>query len=342
MSYYLPPEWAEQSAVMLTWPHENSQWFPSLQAVEKSFIAIAKAVTQYEALIVSCLNVAHLSHVKSVLLSEHIDLSNVYLYIAASNDVWARDHGPLTIIKEGKLQLLDFKFNGWGNKYPSDLDDQITRLLYQQEAFPNALIESIDYVLEGGSVEVDGKGTLMTTESCLLSKQRNAGYGKNAIEILLKKYLGVDRILWLEHGYLAGDDTDGHIDTLARFTDPNTIAYVHCDDPEDEHFIELSQMADELKAFRNAQGEPYRLIPLPWPAAKYAEEGRRLPATYANFLIINGAVLMPVYDDPSDEKALSQIKICFPDRHIIPIPCRHLIEQYGSLHCVTMQIPAVP
>jgi agmatine deiminase len=338
MNHYLPPEWATQKAIMLTWPHERSQWYPSLYEVEKSFIAIAKAVADYQELIVSCFNAKHLAHVKSVLSSHQINLANVHLYIAESNDVWARDHGPITVFKDKQPLLMDFKFNGWGNKYPADLDNQITRNLHQQKAFGDATIQSIDFVLEGGSIDVDGEGTLLTTESCLLSEQRNLGFSKAQIEEKLKGWLGVERILWLKHGHISGDDTDGHIDTLARFVDPHTIAYVRCEYEFDQHYDEILKMEEQLKGFVDYQGKPYRLVSLPWPTVKYDIEGMPLPATYANFLIINNAVLVPVYDDQSDEKALAQIASCFPERKIIPIPCRHLIEQYGSLHCVTMQL----
>lgn len=337
---YLPPEWALQSAVMLTWPHANNKWYPSLSIVEESFIAIAKAVVAHEKLIIACLDEAHVVHIQSRLTSANISLTQISFYVAPSNDVWARDHGPITVIQDNAARLLDFNFNGWGDKYPSNLDNQVTLKLYQQHAFGKTPIQSIHYVLEGGSVEVDGKGTLLTTTSCLLSEARNPDYSQADVENLLKKWLGIDRILWLHHGYLAGDDTDGHIDTLARFTDAHTITYVKCDDPHDEHYAELALMEAELKTFQDYEGKPYRLVPLPWPSGKYAEDGYRLPATYANFLIINNAVLVPTYEDSKDQIALDQLKKCFPGRSIIPVPCRHVIEQYGSLHCVTMQIPA--
>lgn len=338
MKYYLPPEWVKQKAIMLTWPHKNSNLLISLEEVEETFLAIAKAITEYQVLIISCLDVDHLSHIKTTLLSEGVDLEKVRLYIVASNDIWARDHGPLTVIKEGKLHLLDFKFNGWGAKYPHALDDQVTKMLYEQKAFFDATIESIDYILEGGSVEVDGNGGLIVTESCLLADTRNPRPKKEVIEEQFKVWFGVDRVCWLKHGRVTGDDTDGHIDTLARFADANTIVYMTCSEDTNEDYAHLARMKLELETFRNAQGKPYRLVELPW-VKKYSADGRRLPATYANFLIINGAVLLPVYDDPADEKAVEVMTSCFPDRKIIPIVCNNLIEQNGSLHCVTMQIP---
>lgn len=324
---------------MLTWPHARGDWALRLATVEPVFVAIARAVAVHERVLVSCYDAAHRTHVENALRAGGVDLARVKLYVADSNDTWARDHGPLTVTHEGRARLLDFRFNGWGGKYAAALDNTLTQRLHAQGAF-TAPLEPIDLVLEGGSVEVDGAGTLLTTSRCLLSPARNSKLDRAQIETRLQELLGVNRILWLEHGYLAGDDTDSHIDTLARLCDVNTIAYVACDDPQDEHFTELQAMAQELAAFRTAAGEPYRLVPLPWPRARLNEDGERLPATYANFLIVNNAVLMPTYDDPADAVACERIAACFPGRAIVPVPCLPLIYQFGSLHCVTMQLPA--
>jgi agmatine deiminase len=337
--YSLPPEWAPQSAVMLTWPNAENAWRPSLEAVEQSFIAIAKAVVCEEDVLISCLSEDHVQHVKKSLEKANVQMHAVKLYAVLSHDVWARDHGPLTVTNAQHSKLLNFTFNGWGNKYPAERDNALTEGLHRLGAFNQHELQTIDLVLEGGSIEVDGQGTLLTTRSCLLSPARNPHLTEKQIESQLKDLFNVQRILWLDHGYLAGDDTDGHIDTLARFTDPQTIAYVTCDDPNDEHYDTFQKMEVELRNFKDYQGNAYRLVPLPWPKAKYSEEGERLPATYANFLIINNAVLMPTYDDTADKIALQQLEKCFPDRKIVPIPCRNIIEQYGSLHCVTMQLP---
>jgi agmatine deiminase len=243
------------------------------------------------------------------------------------------------VFKNQKPVLLDFVFNGWGNKFPADRDNEISRALLTQDAFGELEMHSVDFVLEGGGIETDGDDTLLTTSRCLLAHSRNPALTYSQIEAVLTNHLGVDRFLWLDHGALAGDDTDSHIDTLARFCDPDTIAYCHCDDTADEHFAELQRMQQQLQTFRNKTNQPYRLIPLPLPAAKYDDQGRRLPATYANFLIINDAVLVPTYQDPADENALRTLQSCFPKREIIGIDCSALIRQYGSLHCVTMQLP---
>jgi agmatine/peptidylarginine deiminase len=194
-------------------------------------------------------------------------------------------------------------------------------------------------VLEGGSLESDGKGTILTTSECLLSKNRNEHLSKIQIEQHLKENFGAERVLWLNHGYLAGDDTDSHIDTLARFCNEKTIAYVGCENPEDEHYEALLQMKKELQQFTDVNGNHYQLVELPLPDACFDEDGKRLPATYANFTIVNGAVLVPVYGVLQDEKALEILQNCFPKREIIGVNCRILIEQHGSLHCVTMQYP---
>ena len=340
MNRYLPPEWAPQSAVLLTWPHASSDWQPYLTHVEPVFIEIAREVACRERLIIACQDNAHSEHVKNLLLAHKVYLPKIDIYATDSNDTWARDHGPITVLESGQPKLLDFIFNGWGGKFNADLDNQITQRLHGALTFGRTPLETIDMVLEGGSIDVDGTGTLLTTTRCLLAPTRNPTMTKTQVEDTLCELLGVKRFLWLENGYLAGDDTDSHIDTLARFCDPHTLCYVACDDPSDEHYAELKAMEQELKAFRDANNNPYRLVPLPWPSAKYDSEGHRLPATYANFLIINGAVLVPTYEDSKDNEALASIRSCFPDREVIGIPCLPLIWQHGSLHCVTMQIAA--
>lgn len=335
----LPAEWAAQSAVMLTWPHRNGPLGRILEQVDTVFTEIAAAVTAEEPLIIACLDEGHRSHVQGLLAQAGIAPDRVRLALAPSNDVWARDHGPITVLRDGRPLLLDFTFNGWGRKYPAELDNAVSRTLHQQGIFGTTPLESNSLILEGGSIDSDGAGTLLSTRKCLLHPQRNPEYDCVGYEGLFATLFGTQRVLWLDHGQLEGDDTDGHVDTLARFCDPHTIAYVRCDDPVDSHYPELQAMEADLQAFRDNSGAPYRLVPLPLPSPKYDEHGKRLPATYANFLIINGAVLMPVYDDPLDTLARDQLTTCFPDRRIVPINCLPLIQQYGSLHCVTMQLP---
>ena len=336
---FLPAEWAPQSATMLTWPHPHGDWAPWLKSVEPVFCKIAYHITQRQKLIISCYDNLHLAHVKNQLKEKGCDLNQVQLYVVPSNDSWARDHGPITVIQNGRPCLLDFQFNGWGKKYESRQDNAITQALHRSNAFGNTIIKNLDLVLEGGGIESDGQGTLLTSQ-CLLTPTRNPLLDKQGIEQTLAETLGIKHFLWLNNGHLQGDDTDGHIDTLARFCDENTICYVSCDNPGDPHYNALQAMRKELAAFRTQKGQAYRLIPLPMAKAIYNEDGIRLPATYANFLIINNAILAPVYDDARhDDIAIRTLAECFPDRDIIAINCVPLVQQYGSLHCVTMQLP---
>ncbi len=336
---YLPPEWAPQSGVQLTWPHAFGDWSERLEQVEPVFTAIAREIARRERVLIACYDAAHCRHVETTLRAAGVDMGAVLLKVAPSNDTWARDHGPITVLCRDQAVLLDFGFNGWGGKYAHDLDHLITRRLHEAGAFGPTPLETIDLVLEGGAIEVDGSGTLLTTTRCLLAPTRNPEFSKQQLERELGEWLGLNRILWLDHGHLDGDDTDGHIDTLARFCDARTIAYVTCDDPGDPHYADLKAMEAQLRTFRAADGSPYRLVPLPWPRPQY-DEGCRLPATYANFLIINGAVLLPTYRDPADAVAAARLRACFPDREVIGIDCLPVIAQYGSLHCLTMQLPA--
>ena len=337
---FLPPEWARQSGVMLTWPHAHGDWAGDLDGAERAFTAIARAVAEREKVLVVCFDTDHRERLRRTLIESGLRAGQLLCAAVASNDTWARDHGPITVLCRDQPAIFDFQFNGWGGKYRADLDNAVTAHLHAQGVFRDAPREQIDLVLEGGSIDVDGCGTLLTTRSCLLAPTRNPGFTQPQIEERLSELLGINRILWLDHGRLAGDDTDGHIDTLARFCNSETIAYVACDDPADQHFDELGSMARELRDLKSAAGSSYRLVPLPLPRPQYDTEGTRLPATYANFLIINGAVLVPTYDDPADEVALRRLRNCFPDRALVPIDCSALIRQFGSLHCVTMQLPA--
>lgn len=259
-----------------------------------------------------------------------------------SNDTWARDHGFISLVDDlGGRRLLDFKFNGWGEKFPAELDNAINRRLYDEGKISGEYIDCLDFVLEGGSIESDGKGTVFTTSCCLLAPHRNQPMTREQIEERLKQELSAERIVWIDHGSLTGDDTDGHIDTLVRVCPDDTLLYVGCDDPQDEQYEELKLMEEQLKTFHTLEGKPYRLVKLPMPRP-IIFEGERLPATYANFLVINGAVLCPTYDQPDlDAEALRLIGQAFPDKEIVGIDCRSIIKQHGSLHCCTMQFPYI-
>lgn len=330
------PEWAPQDAVQLTWPHDRTDWAYMLDEVEACFIQIASSILKYERLLVVC---PDKERVFSLLPQELHD--RLVCFEILSNDTWARDHGGIALMKNGEPAIADFTFNGWGMKFAANYDNLITRQLFQKQAFAEKVKwdNRLNFILEGGALETDGEGTLLTTDSCLLEPNRNAGLSREAIIGFLKDSLGVSRVHSLKHGALSGDDTDGHIDTLARFVDRETILYVKCEDTEDIHYSELLAMEGELKELRQSNGSPYKLVPIPMAEAVYDEQGERLPATYANYLIINGAVLVPIYATPTDAVALGIMKDLFSDRDIIGIDCRPLIKQHGSLHCVTMQYP---
>ncbi len=333
---FLPPEWAPQSAVMLTWPRAEGDFARHFDAVERNFVDIAVAISRHQNVHINYgLEPASL-HRRLIGAGAHP--ARLHIYRIDSDDVWARDHGPITVVRDGQLVHLDFSFNGWGGKFSAERDDLLTRRLAESGAL-DAPVQTIDFVLEGGAIEVDGCGSLLTTERCLLAPTRNPHLDRAAIESLLCRELGVQRILWLRHGDLLGDDTDGHIDTVARFCNQRTIAYQACEDAADPHHADLRAMADELAVLRRPDGSAYELVPLPLPRAIFDEDGRRLPAGYANFLIMNACVLVPVYGDANDAVALERLRGVFNDREVIGIDCSALIQQYGSLHCVTMQIP---
>jgi agmatine deiminase len=336
MNPRLPAEWEAQDGVLMAWPHEGTDWAYMLDDVRPVYCEIIRQITRFERVLLTAPSAIEAG---GYLTDAGVDLTNVTICEMPNNDTWARDFGPITVMFNGQPVLLDFVFNGWGLKFPADQDNMITRRLKEQGAIrPN--IQTIGLIMEGGSIESDGLGTILTTAECLLSPNRNPQLDKSEIEQALASLLGARRALWLNHGFLAGDDTDSHVDTLARICPDNVIAYTACHDPRDEHYNDLKCMEEELKSFRAPDGSPYRLVPLPWPKARFDEEAHRLPATYANFLVINGAVLVPTYrDEEKDALALERIGGAFPGREIIGVDCLPLLEQHGSLHCVTMQLP---
>ena len=325
----LPAEWEPQWGVQLTWPHAQTDWAPMLDEITATYHEIAREIAKREELLI-------------VAPKEAQPNINCQFSILNSNDTWARDHGFITLTDdEGHHRLLDFCFNGWGEKFPAELDNAINRRLYDEGKLGGNYVDCLDFVLEGGSIESDGRGTMFTTTGCLLAPHRNQPLTKAQIEERLKRDLHAERILWIDHGNLTGDDTDGHIDTLVRICPDDTLLYMGCDDPEDEQYDELRLMEEQLKTFRTIDGRPYLMKKLPMPRPIYDGDDR-LPATYANFLIINGAVLCPTYAQPDlDAEALRIIGEAFPDREIVGIDCRSIIKQHGSLHCCTMQFPSI-
>jgi agmatine deiminase len=333
---FFPPEWYEQDGVMLTWPHPMTDWAPILPEVEETYLRIAREIIRKEKLLIVC---ARKDTVSSYFSAE--ELSAVRFYEIPSNDTWARDHGPVFTFREGISVVNNFDFNGWGGKFEAALDNRIPGELFRSGAFrpESRYFDRSGFILEGGSIETDGAGTILTTTKCLLNPNRNNGLTRTLLEKKLGEFLGASRILWLDSGKLEGDDTDSHIDTLARFCDENTICYVRCIDPQDVHFDELKKMEQELRGLRNVDGKPYKLVPLPMVSPVRDDGGNRLPATYANFLIINQAVLLPLYGTAEDREAASILSEIFPGREIRGVESVPLIKQNGSLHCITMQIP---
>ncbi len=333
-----PAEWEPQSAVLVAWPHAGTDWAPRLAAIEASYVALVGAIARFETAVV-CVADADLQRSAAQLLeSAGVPASRLRFVQVGYDDTWLRDSGPITLLGHGHHHLLDFRFNAWGGKYASTRDDRLVEGLFAQGLFADAQRERIDFALEGGAIETDGDGSLLCTWHCLHS--RHPELDRSELSARLAQTLNQRRVLWLDHGALEGDDTDAHIDTLARFASTEAIVFQSCDQPADPHFHPLQAMARELAALHTLDGKPYRLLALPWPAAIHdAQDGRRLAASYANFLLVNGGVLMPAYDDPADEVAAVVLAQAFPGRKIVPVRCRELIWQNGSLHCLTMQLP---
>ena len=325
----LPAEFEEQSFVQLIFPHAGSDWAPYLEEAAETFANIARAIARFEKCLIVCDDIERVkSYFKS---TENID------FIACeTDDTWARDCSAITVIEGGEPTVIDFTFTGWGGKFDASLDNAMTAKIAK---YYGANYKKERLILEGGAIESNGEGLLLTTTECLLNPNRNAKLTqKFEIENILNEAFGTKKVLWLNHGYLAGDDTDSHIDTLARFADRETILYVQCTDEGDEHFAALSQMEKELQGLRDLEEKPFRLMPLPMTDPLYYD-GERLPATYANFLIVNGAVIVPTYNDRHDAEALATVQKAFPEREIVGVDCSVLVRQHGSLHCVTMQFP---
>jgi len=328
----MPAEWEKQQCVLMGFPHEDTDWAEGVLSEALSpFIRIAQAIAYGQAVYIICKD-------KHKISSMFCSTRNLTFIEISTNDTWIRDYGYISIQENGEKKLLDFTFDGWGGKFEATLDNAVNTALHKKGYMGTTPLEHIDFVLEGGSIESDGEGTILTTTSCLCNPNRNGGLSKKEVEEKLKIYLGIQRVLWLDYGYLAGDDTDSHVDTLARFVNKETIAYVRCDNKDDEHYEALLKMQTQLKAFKTLERKPYTLVPLPMTDAIYDKQKNRLPSTYANFLICNEALLYPTYSDNNDKIVHEIFKGLFPDKEIIPINCLKLIEQGGSLHCSTMQV----
>jgi agmatine/peptidylarginine deiminase len=333
----LPAEWEPQDAVLIAWPHEGTDWAERLAEVETTYVALAAAVVRFQPLVVIVADGRVHAGAERALRGAGVDLERIRFVELPYDDTWLRDSGPITLVSAQGFQLTDFRFTGWGGKFGAEQDDALVAGLVATGVFGPAAHERVDWALEGGGIESDGGSTVLTTWRCL--HQRHPEQSREAMDTILRENLHARRVLWLDHGYLEGDDTDAHIDTLARFAPGNRIVFQACDDPADPHHEELARMAAELAALRTTEGEPYRLSPLPW-AQPILDQGRRLAASYANYLVVNGAVLVPAYGDAADDDAARIIGAAYPGREVVQVPCRPLIWQNGSLHCITMQLPA--
>ena len=359
-----PAEWEPQSAILLAWPHEGTDWADRLAEVEETYVALIAAITRFQRAIVCVADDDLQTYAEARLRSARVDMAQVRFVQVEYDDTWLRDSGPITLVSSPAAEsgrpasrareageggaiggadggargftLLDFRFTGWGGKFEASRDDRLIESLLGKKLFLNNDRQAIDFALEGGAIETDGAGTLLSTWRCL--HERHPQLTRDEITDRLQSWLRQDRTLWLDHGYLEGDDTDAHIDTLARFAPDDAIVFQACDDVSDSHYAELRAMANDIAALRTRSGQPYRLFPLPW-ARPIVDENRRLAASYANYLILNRAVLMPAYGDAADGAAAAVLAQAYPGREIVPVPCRSLIWQNGSLHCVTMQLP---
>ncbi|HEB7538218.1 TPA: agmatine deiminase family protein [Campylobacter coli] len=310
------PEWSEQEYLMLSLPHEKSDWKPYLGEIIQAYKEFVKATSEFQKVLLIAPNKSDFAPFEN--------MTNVEFFICDTNDTWIRDFGAIDVLEDNHLKALDFTFNAWGNKFQSELDNEVNSKLFKEKF--NEKLTKIDFILEGGSIDFNGEGVMLTSSNCLLNENRNSHLDKSQIEAKLKKIFGLKQIIWLENGFIKGDDTDHHIDTLARFIDKNTIAYSICEDEEDEHYIPLQKMKKELEA------TGFDLVELPLPKPLYYE-GRRLGATYANFVFVNDALIMPFYKDENDEIIKQRLAKALPKRKIIGVDARVFLRQNGSLHC---------
>jgi agmatine/peptidylarginine deiminase len=342
LTYRLPAEWEPQAGVLLAWPHAQTDWAQRLAETESAYVALVAAITRFEAAVICVANQAARERATALLAATSVNLERCRFVEIEYDDTWLRDSGPISLISSGSANnsggfvLADFRFTGWGGKFAASRDDCLIGGLFARNLFSSAEHRRVDWALEGGAIESDGVGTLLTTWRCL--HQRHPEQSREQMNRIFAEHLAAERVIWLEHGYLQGDDTDAHIDTLARFAPGEAIVFQACDDEADPHHDELARMREELAELRTERGAPYRLFPLPW-ARPILDDGRRLAASYANYLVVNGGVLVPAYGDSADAEAARTIGAAHPGREVIGVPCRPLIWQNGSLHCVTMQLP---
>lgn len=339
LGYRMPAEWHAQDAVWLAWPHNPETWpGDALPAARNCYVRIVRALAadQRVCLLVEDPDAAHSA--TALLAAGGVELSGVRAVCLPTVDTWIRDYGPTFLVgsQPGSVAAVSWRFNAWGGKY-ADLagDDRVAALLCERLSVP---VFEAPFVLEGGSIDVNGEGTVLTTEQCLLNPNRNPGMDRLEIERHLAAYLGVETVIWLGEG-IVGDDTDGHVDDIARFVAPDTVVCALEEDPADANHAPLEDNHERLRAWRGPGGEMLKVIPLPMPGP-VLDGGNRLPASYANFYIGNRTVVAPVFDDPADARALAVLGECFPDRRIVGVDCRSLVVGLGAIHCSTQQQPA--
>ncbi|MDX2031874.1 MAG: agmatine deiminase family protein [Blastocatellia bacterium] len=340
LGYRMPAEWEPHEATWLSWPHKEASWPGAFEPVPGVFVEMTRHLTDSELVRINVADEAFAARVGELLRAGGVDPAPVRFHLHPTNDAWCRDHGPIYVVREraGRREraINDWGYNAWGDKYPPyDLDDVVpTRIAAEM----GELLFTPGIVMEGGSLDVNGRGALLTTEACLLNPNRNPHLDRSQIEQYLRDYLGVTHLLWLGDG-IVGDDTDGHVDDLTRFVSPDTVVTVLEDDPADENYRPLMENYERLQRMTDQDGHPLRVLTLPMPGPLWFEE-QRLPASYANFYIANRVVLVPTYRHANDAVAIDVLQQCFPDRRVIGIDCTALIWGLGSIHCVTQQQPA--
>lgn len=338
--YLMRPEWAAQQAVLLAWPHISTDWAFCLTEIHQTYIELVSAISEAAIPLVLCQDADHQSLIIAS-LPNHVSEKCLFEQMPY-NDTWCRDYGPITLMEQvtgTPAQLLDFSFTGWGNKYDAQQDNAANHLLAERKTLQLPM-QSIQFDLEGGGIETDGAGTLLTTQHCFLNSERNPDLTPADIELKLKQHLGVDRVLWLKHGLLIGDDTDSHVDNLARFINEDTIVYASAEPDDTAHYQPLRAMAEELREFKTKDGQPYNLIPLPIPSVQIdPANGNRLPGSYVNFLILNDLIIASKFNVPQDAVAAETLAKAFPNKRVKMIDGTQLIRQFGGPHCATMQLP---
>ena len=337
----MPAEWEPHRGTWLSWPHKEASWPGKFSPVPPIFAQMVARLADHEEVHINVAGPPMEEEVRRLLADAGADSGNVFFHYNPTNDAWCRDHGPIFVqhreAGQSREAVIDWGFNAWGGKYPPyDLDDVIPTRIAEELGLP---VYHPGIVLEGGSIEVNGLGTLLTTEACLLNPNRNPTLDRSDIENYLRTYLGVSHILWLGNG-IVGDDTDGHVDDLTRFVDPTTVVTVVEDDPADENYEPLQENLERLGGMTDQDGRPLKVITLPMPRPLWHDD-QRLPASYANFYIANDLVLLPTYDPARDEEARSTLQRVFPTREVIGIDCTDLVWGLGAFHCVTQQWPSL-